>query len=188
MSESWNGITLAEVRHAVFKNVKNEIRTVARLVDTTKGTNYEFNTAKNGAIVISNNYLNWDFVAPTDFKINPGALVSDFFDNMQAAVTSRPVPAWDDFAVFLNGYKATINMFLTEGASATITDASGNTYPGTVHKIQFFTCFADCVAWMKSWMGNEVLNESSGVMYESQNVIQFSLTASGTTISCNFKL
>lgn len=188
MSESWNGITLAEVRHAVFKNIRNDLRTVTRLVDTTSGTNYAFETAKNGAIIVSNNYLNWEFVAPTDFQLDPGELVSDFFDNLITAVTNRRVAAWDDFSVFIDGYKSTINVFLQNGASATITDANGNTYPGTVHKIDFFTNFADCVSWMKTWMGSEILGENSSIVYASQNVVQFSLAASGTTISCTFKL
>lgn len=188
MSESWNGITLAEIRHAAIKNLKNNFMTVARLIDPEAGTNYEFETWKSGAIIVSNNYMNWKFIAPNDFELDPGTTVDSFFENMKDAVTKSPVAAWDDFAVFLNGRKSTINLFLTNGAEATITDASGNTYPGTVHKIESFSNFADCVSWLKSWMGEEILAEDSGVIYANDNVIQFSLTASGTTISCNFKL
>lgn len=188
MSESWHGITLAEVRHAVYKNIINNLRTVNRLIDGYNDTDYEFETWKNGAVIVTNNFLNWEFVAPNDFNLNPGATVENLFQNMETAVINRPVAAWDDFAVFIDSYKDTINFFLQEGTAAVIRDSDGTPYAGTVHQIGSFNRFADCVAWMKSWMGGEILAENSSVVYDSDSVIKFSLTSANTTISCTFKL
>lgn len=187
MSETWNGITLAEIRTAYFRNVGNTLYTVRRLLDIGADMDYTFNTTSNGAIIVKDNYLTWEFIAPENYTVSPGNTVADMFTNLESAVTTNPVPAWEDFAGFLNGKKATINTFLTEGASATITDAQRNTYPGTVHPMPTFSCFADVAVWMETWMGSSVLAASSSVMMQSANVVHFSLTASGVTIQCSFE-
>jgi len=187
MSETWNGIMLAEVRTAYFRNIANTLYTVRRLLDIDADVDYTFNTSSNGAVVVKENYLTWEFFAPTNYAISFGNTVDDMFTNLESAVTATPVPTWEDFAGFLNDQRSTINMFLTEGASATITDAQGNTYSGTVHQMPTFNNFADVAVWMKTWMGSAVLAASSSVMMQSANVVHFSLSSSGETIQCSFE-
>lgn len=188
MSESWHGIMLAEVKTAVFKNLRNNLRTVHRLLDDNYGTDFSFDTGANGAVIVTNNFMSWEFAAPNAFFLKAGSTVADLFDNLEALTTSRPVPAWDDFALFMNRNKDAVNSFLQNGAAATVKDASGVSYSGEVHQITAFEDFPDCVAWLKTWMGSGILAESSSVVYAAQNVIQFSLTSANTTISCTFKL
>lgn len=183
MSETWNGILLAEVRVSLLHKFSGGIHTIQRLIDHNKELNYEFDTSTQGAVIVTNEYMNWEFVAPLGFSVNSSGSVEDLFDSLAAA---EPVPRWEEFATFLNNYKSTINMFLTEGSTATIKDAFENPYPGMVHKISSFTSFRDVVIWMKSWMGTDILSANSSIVYISSNRIRFSLTASGTTISCSF--
>ena len=187
MSEEWNGITLAEVRTAYFRNIGNTLFTVRRLLDIDADVDFTFNTSSNGAVVIKDSYLTWEFIAPDNYSVSPGNTVGDMFTNLELAVTANPVQAWEDFAGFLNNNGSMINSYLSEGASATITDAQGNTYPGTVHQMPSFNDFADVTAWMKTWMGSSVLAASSSVMMQSGSVVHFSLTSSDVTIQCNFE-
>lgn len=186
MSEEWNGIMLAEVRVSLIRKLSNNLHTVFRLIDNNVPIDYEFSTSTEGAVIVTNNFLTWEFVANLGFVLNPGNTVNDLFDNLATVSRTNLVPRWEEFATFLNDYKSTINMFLSEGGAATITDAYGNTYSGTTHQILSFTSFNDVVIWMQSWMGEEILSESSSVVYERSNRISFSLTASGATISCSF--
>lgn len=186
MSEQWNGIMLAEVRVSLIRKLSNNLHTVFRLIDNNKSLDYEFDTSTQGAVIVTNNYMNWEFVAPLGFVVNSGGTVSDLFDNLAATSVSGRVPRWEEFATFLNSNKSTINTFLTEGGTATIKDANGNAYPGVMHQISSFTSFYDMVVWMKSWMGTAILSAPSSIVYAQSNRIRFSLTASGTTISCSF--
>lgn len=187
MSEAWNGITIAEVRASRLHRLSGVVKTVMKLIDNSIGEEYEFATGANGAVVVTNNYLTWEFIAPNNYTVPSGNTVNDLFTNLYNTVQTIPVSAWEDFAVFLNGKSSTINMFLTDGGSATITDARGNTYAGTQHKINGFSSFADCVAWMHNWFGADALAASGSLMFDSANVMEFSLTASGTTIQCSFE-
>lgn len=186
MSEEWNGIMLAEVRVSLIRKLSNNLHTVFGLIDNNVPIDYEFSTSTEGAVIVTNNFLTWEFVANLGFTLDPGNTVNDLFDNLAAASRIKRVPRWEEFATFLNDYKSTINMFLTEGGVATITDSYGNTYSGTTHQISSFTSFNDMVIWMKSWMSAEILVESSSIVYERSNRISFSLTASEATIACSF--
>lgn len=187
MSEEWNGIKLAEVRTAYFRNLANTLNTVRHLIDYTSDVEYVFDTGRNGAVIVSNNYLNWEFIAPNRYAAPSGNTVGDLITSLQSSVTTNPVSAWDDFAVFLEENAAKINMFLPEGGSATIIDADGGTYTGTTHQVSSFNNFAECVSWMRSWFGSAALAASASVMFESSTRMKFSLSASGVTIQCSFQ-
>ena len=187
MSEEWNGITLAEVRSAYFRNIINALHTVKTLRDFGVDLEYNFDTASNGAVITSNNYLSWEFISPNNYPVPSGATVSDLMTNLKTSVTASPVSAWEDFAGFLNDNAMTINSYLTNGDSAVITTANGDTYPGTVRTLYTFNSFADVVDWMHQWFGSAALSAQSSVMFVSANQFAFSLSNSGVTISCTFK-
>lgn len=187
MSESWNGITLAEVRNAYFRNIANVLRTVQRLADHIESVEYEFDTGSNGAVIISNNYMSWEFIAPNNYTVTAASTVDGLMDHLAASTASNPVSAWEDFAGFLNEQRGTINLFLTEGGSATITDANNQTYAGTQHLVPGVSSFSEIVSWMKSWLGSAFLAADSSVVASGNNSTYFSLTAGGTTIECTFK-
>ena len=189
MSEEgyWNGIPLASIRTAYFQNIVNALATVQRLIDSDAGVDYRFDTETNGSVIIDDNYLTWEFVAPDDYGMQFGDTVADIFTNLESKVTNDPVTAWEDFAGFLSDQRATINDYLTEGDSATITDVQGNTYAGTVHQVPAFNNFADVVVWLRSWLSSEMLAAPSSVVMLANNLVGFALTSGDTTIRCGFQ-
>ena len=188
MSEEWNGIRLPEVRTASIQRLGGLLNSVARLVDLSQNVDYTFDTASNGAVIVSNNYLTWEFIAPTGYEISPALTVSGLMDNLTSATAETPVPAWDEFAGFLNDYRGTINQFLTEDGSATVIDAQNNTYAGTQHLVPTVSDFPDLIVWLKSWFGLDFLAASSSVVFEDASTVHFALSAEGVTIDCTFRL
>ena len=185
--EKWNGITLATIGLAYFHSILNWWHPITRLVDSDAGVDYTFTTPTEGAVIVSDHYLMWEFITPDNYVVSPGVTVADMFNNLASAVTAHPIQAWDDFSDFLNGKQSTINEHLQEGASTIITDAQGNTYPGTIHRLPTFSGFVDVINWMKTWMGSEVLAAPSSVMMQSDSVASIALTARDVTIHCSFQ-
>ena len=185
MSETWHGITLAEVINAGFRNIRNNLRTVHRLI-SSDGTEYTFDTATKGAVIAVDNYLTWEFIAPQGFLVTLGDTVGDFFDNLAAAEAAHSVQAWDDFAVFLSDNAALINGELTQGAPATVTLAAGTSYSASVPLVTTFSDFSDLTLWLKGWMGAAALAADAAEAFDGGDV-RFSLTAEDTTISCTFR-
>lgn len=188
MSEQWNGIYLAEIRVSRLKTMANRLRSVFGLNDSSQSIDYEFETATQGAVIVTNNYMSWEFIAPKNWALSPGNTVADLFDSIDSAATRNRVPRWEEFAAFMNRNKSAINFFVSEGARATIIDAHGNRFPGTTHQINAFGSFHDCIVWLRSWMGSEILAAPSSIVYAHSNLIRFSLTVSENTISCSFLL
>lgn len=188
MSEEWNGVKLAEVRLAFIQRLGGTLESVARLIDLSQNVDYTFDTATNGSVIVSNYYTTWEFVAPLNYVIAPAPTVGGFMDNLTAATSANPVPAWDDFAQFLNGKRSTINSSLTENGAATITDAQGHTYAGTQHLLPEVSSFPDLSVWLKTWFGSDFLTASSAVVSSGNNVEHFILAANGVSIDCTFRL
>lgn len=188
MSEEWNGIRLAEVRTSYLHRLGGTLDSIARLIDLSQNVDYTFDTATNGAVIVSNYYMTWEFIAPSNYTIAPAPTVDGLMDNLTVATSANPVPAWDDFAQFLADKRSTINMYLTENNPATITDAQNNTYAGTQHLLPVASDFSDLSVWLKSWFGSDFLAASSSVVDAGNNSAHFSLTANGVTINCTFRL
>ena len=188
MSEQWNGIYLAEIRTSRLKTMARRLRSVFSLNDSSQSIDYEFETATQGAFIVTNNYMSWEFIAPKNWALSSGNTVADLFSNLDNAVSTNPVPRWEDFAAFIENSKSMINLFVPENQAAVITDAHGNSYAGTTHKINAFYSFHDAIQWLRSWMGSEILAAPSSIVYAHSNLIRFSLTVSGNTISCSFLL
>ncbi len=187
MSEEWNGIKLGEVKVARLLRLSGAISTIRRLIDLPQDVDWVFNTSTNGAVIVSDNYLTWEFIAPDNYTVTAAATVGGLVDNLTAATTASPVPAWDDFAVFLSNKRSTINSFLAEGASASIIDANGTSYAGTQHLLPVVADFPELLVWMKTWFGADFLAANSSVIYTA-GVARFALSADGVTINCTIKV
>lgn len=186
----WHGITLAEVRKAYFRTISDSLYTIQKLIDQDETVNFTFDTASSGAAIVDDYYLTWEMIAPDDYNVELGETVEDMFTNLENAVSNNPVPTWEDIAKYLNEKRSTINEDLVEGTIATITDAYGNTYPGTAHQLPAINSFVDVIRWFKTWMSNTILSASSYVMVDpnTHNSIVFVISVEDVAIQCRFRI
>lgn len=186
--ETWNGINLYRVRNSFIDRLSGDYYTVRRLVDRGKNVDHGFDVETNGSVIVTDYYMTWEFIAPMNWPLEPGETVEDLFTNLETATTEHPVTSWDEFAVFLNGKRSTVNGYISEGSATTIKDANGQSYSGTMHKIPEVSTFTDLAVWFHSLMGAGILAADSGVMYSDSSIIQFTITLSGVEIACTFRL
>lgn len=106
-------VPLHAVKKATFKTKLGILHDLLQM--TWNNVTYDFTqTAKNGAVVFSNSYQNWEFVAPDDvldFNSYQSMTIGEALDAVRATIISNPIPAWNKFATWVGDRYETINSF-----------------------------------------------------------------------------
>lgn len=99
----FNTIPLLTMKKANFINLVGAVYSLAKIV--VNGVNYNISeTAQNGAVVVSNNYMNWDFVAPDGklkFEDYLNKNFGDALNTLHNAVHNSPIVPWNKFAAWV---------------------------------------------------------------------------------------
>ena len=109
----FDNVPINAVKRARFKDKLGTIHTLLKMVYNS--VTYDFTkTAKNGAVIFADNYSGWEFIAPDnrlDFDGYTNMTMGDALKSMRAALVQDPIPAWDKFASWLDGYSDYLKNF-----------------------------------------------------------------------------
>ena len=115
-------VPLHAVKKATFKTKLGILHDLLQM--TWNNVTYDFTqTAKNGAVVFSNSYQNWEFVAPDDvldFNSYQSMTIGEALDAVRTTTISNPIPAWNKFAIWVGNNHETINSFFNNDNIVTI--------------------------------------------------------------------
>lgn len=100
----WKTIPLRALKRAIFKRGDTTISLLKMVIGSAT---YDFTkTAKGGAVICPPDYSVIEFVAPDGHLTQEARASSSFGDALAHTISilnAKPVPAWDNFAKWLNG-------------------------------------------------------------------------------------
>ena len=145
-----SGVPLGSVKNARFLNLAGTFFTLAKLI--LNGVAYEFTAATDGAVIMSADSMTWKFIAPDgrfDMDALTGMSAVDALRAMAAICDATPVPAWDDFAVWIsNSDKVNdINLVLSSATSIMCGEL-------TITNIPTFTAPGEHISGLLNWLAN----------------------------------
>lgn len=94
------------VKRAFLTDKLGTVHTLLKM--TYKSLVYDFTkSAKGGCVTYASNYSEWEFIAPDGrLRVDKGVYNGKTFVNgirqLQSIVRENPIPAWDEFAVWMN--------------------------------------------------------------------------------------
>lgn len=104
-------VPIYAVKKAFFKSKLGTVYQLMKMVYNS--VTYDFSkTAEGGAVIFENDYSTWEFIAPDDrlnFESYSSMTLGEALNDMQATLTSNPVPAWEQFVGWFNDIRYTVN-------------------------------------------------------------------------------
>lgn len=98
-----DGVPLAMAKKGLFTHKAGTVFQLAKLV--LNNVTYRFTAGTQGAVALNEGVTNWWFVAPDDrfdFDALASMTAGEFLTALAASCDETPVPAWDEFAVWLS--------------------------------------------------------------------------------------
>lgn len=109
-------VPIYAVKKATFKDKLGTLHTLLKMIYNS--VTYDFTkTAQGGAVIFANNYQEWEFIAPDDrldFEGYSSMTIGETLAHIRSVVSSNPIPAWEQFAQWVNSLSGT----MTDIASA----------------------------------------------------------------------
>lgn len=98
-----SGVPLALMKKGLFSRKIGAVVQMAKLL--WNGKAYDFKAATQGAVALNSTMTDWWFIAPDDrfdFDGFSDMTLGTFLETMITECNGTPIPAWDDFAVWLS--------------------------------------------------------------------------------------
>ena len=185
-------VPIHAVKRAFFTDKLGTVHTLMKLVHNA--VTYDFSqSAKGGCVAFASDYSTWEFIAPdgrmgVERGIYQGKTFVEGLRQLQTIVSETPVPAWDQFAVWLNTKMEKVNSYSRSVTVYLMTPDQA--YSGqcvnkfVLHGSANFADFLeDVIACVTGAYGSQRMND-----YLVDNTIQFvlKLTVMSATVMMHF--
>ena len=149
----FNTVPIRAVKKAFFKDKMGTVKQMLKLVYNS--VTYDFSkTAQGGAVIFADNYQSWTFIAPDDRLDMEGYAsmsIGQALESMATTLTENPIPAWDEFAEWLdsNTMKSMVGSmgtaYLLDASGYAVCQISNLTFPA-------INSFLDILGMLQAWL------------------------------------